>query len=190
MLKSRFSWPPFVSITALNALRICDSGNERVPGYFCYVHLIHLSVRLFPYLAVVCSLTCLFFVHLCVRFLHFFVCLIWHFCLLLFLRFSFRLFFSFWPDVAVACPLFLSPRVPVFSFSPSAALPYVKREISRRWIKATNPEPPGDLAWISAALQSVPRLLVTLFGTNKEPGDQLKSGWNSGYWRRSCAASG
>ena len=42
----------------------------------------------------------------------------------------------------------------------------MKREISRRWIKATTPEPPGDVAWISAALQSVPMLLVTLFGTN------------------------
>ena len=37
-----------------------------------------------------------------------------------------------------------------------------------------------SLAWISAGLQLIPRLLVTFFGSNQEPGNVLKSGWNSG----------
>ena len=39
----------------------------------------------------------------------------------------------------------------------------------------------SHLACISAALQFVPRLLVSPEESNQEPGDELESGWNSGY---------
>ena len=36
--------------------------------------------------------------------------------------------------------------------------------------------------WLSCDEMSCPVVLVTLFGRNHEPGDELESGWNSGYF--------
>ena len=50
----------------------------------------------------------------------------------------------------------------------------------------SRPSAGEQVAWISAALQFVPTLLATPEESNQEPGDELESGWNSGWGTRCC----